>query len=236
MFCPVLAPAHAPTRNFRLGGGSAASFACGLPRVCFACVALRLQGPRPGGDGGTRRGGRNRMARVQNGQSHDVLPRVSRSERKEQHHYHKLNPETGERVPLRGCQRADKPGECKSDFPRTAWVSEESVILCPCELEKRGLAQHGRKNRLCSLHGPYGHEYLNGCHPAMLAGIRGGNVDVQVPYRLPYACRTSQIFRESRFWKLNFWKLHLGAGSPVLELRQNHHLAAQFLGFPAAQF
>ena len=107
-----------------------------------------------------------------------------------QHHYHKLNPETGERVPLRGCQRADKPGECKSDYPRTAWVSEESVILCPCELEKRGLAQHGRKNRLCSLHGPYGHEYLNGCHPAMLAGIRGGNVDVQVPYRLPYACRT----------------------------------------------
>ena len=107
-----------------------------------------------------------------------------------QHHYHKLNPETGERVPLRGCQRADKPGECKSDYPRTAWVSEESVILCPCELEKRGLAQHGRKNRLCSLHGPYGHEYLNGCHPALLAGIRGGNVDVQVPYRLPYACRT----------------------------------------------
>ena len=69
-------------------------------------------------------------------------------------------------------------------------MSEESVILCPCELEKRGLAQHGRKNRLCSLHGPYGHEYLNGCHPALLAGIRGGNVDVQVPYRLPYACRT----------------------------------------------
>ena len=46
----------------------------------------------------------------------------------------------------------------------------------------------------------------------------------------------TQIFRESRFWKLNFWKLHFGAGSPVLELRKNHHLAAQFLGFPAAQF
>ena len=107
-----------------------------------------------------------------------------------QHHYHKLNAETGERMPLRGCQRADKPGECKSDYPRTAWVSDESVVLCPCELQKKGLDQHGRKNRLCSLHGPYGHEYLNGCHPALLAGIRGGNVDVQVPYRLPYACRT----------------------------------------------
>ena len=107
-----------------------------------------------------------------------------------QHHYHKLNADTGERTPLRGCQRADKPGECKSDYPRTAWVSDESVVLCPCELQKKGLDQHGRKNRLCSLHGPYGHEYLNGCHPALLAGIRGGNVDVQVPYRLPYACRT----------------------------------------------
>ena len=107
-----------------------------------------------------------------------------------QHHYHKYHPETGERVPLRGCQRADKPGECKSDYPRTAWVSDEASVLCPCELERKGMAQQGHKNRMCSLCGPYGHEYLNGCHPALLAGIRGGNVDVQVPYRLPYACRT----------------------------------------------
>ena len=108
-----------------------------------------------------------------------------------QHHYHKYHPETGERVPLRGCQRADKPGECKSDYPRTAWVSDEASVLCPCELERKGMAQQGHKtkNRMCSLCGPYGHEYLNGCHPALLAGIRGGNVDVQVPYRLPYACR-----------------------------------------------
>ena len=107
-----------------------------------------------------------------------------------QHHYHKYHPETGDRIPLRGCQRADKPGECKSDYPRTAWVSEEASVLCPCELERKGMAQQGHKNRMCSLCGPYGHEYLNGCHPALLAGIRGGNVDVQVPYRLPYGCRT----------------------------------------------
>ena len=106
-----------------------------------------------------------------------------------QHHYHKLNPDTGERIPLRGCQRADKPGECKSDYPRTSWLSQEAIILCPCQLEARGFAQHGRKNRLCSLQGPYGHEYLNGCHPALLGGIRGGNIDVQIPYRLPYACK-----------------------------------------------
>eukprot|EP00435_Cladocopium_sp_Y103_P058343 s631_g20.t1 len=45
-----------------------------------------------------------------------------------------------------------------------------------------------RKNRLGALHGPYGHPYLNPCHPAILAAMRGGNNDVQVPYRLPYAC------------------------------------------------
>ena len=48
----------------------------------------------------------------------------------------------------------------------------------------------GRKNRLGALHGPCGHEWLNGCAPAMLAGLRGANCDVQIPYRLPYACRT----------------------------------------------
>ena len=46
----------------------------------------------------------------------------------------------------------------------------------------------GRKNRLGALHGPCGNEWLNGCAPAMLAGLRGTNCDVQVPYRLPYAC------------------------------------------------
>ena len=107
-----------------------------------------------------------------------------------QHHYHKYNVETGERIPLRGCQRADKPGECKNDYPRTGWVNDAARVLCPCALADMGLPQHGRKNRLCSLQAPYGHEYLNPCHPAMLAGIRGGNVDVQVPYRLPFACAT----------------------------------------------
>ena len=36
--------------------------------------------------------------------------------------------------------------------------------------------------------GPCGHCWLNACHPALLAALRGGNVDVQVPYRLPFAC------------------------------------------------
>ena len=105
-----------------------------------------------------------------------------------QHHYHPMCSETGERVPLRGCQKQDKKGICKSDFPRKEWLCTEAKVLCPCELRKHGFPMQGRKNRLGALHGPYGHPYLNPCHPAILATMRGGNNDVQVPYRLPYSC------------------------------------------------
>ena len=105
-----------------------------------------------------------------------------------QHHYHPLNAETGERVPLRGCQKNDAKGICKSQFPRSAWLCPIAKILCPCEMERHGFPQRGRKNRLGALHGPYGHAYLNPCHPAVLAALRGTNTDVQIPYRLPFAC------------------------------------------------
>ncbi|CAK9113461.1 unnamed protein product, partial [Durusdinium trenchii] len=100
-----------------------------------------------------------------------------------QHHCHPLNAETGERVPLHGCQKADKPGACKSEFPRTAWLSDKGEVLCPCKAEGFGMSTQGRKNRLGALHGPYGNEWLNCCHPALLAALRGVNVDVQLPYR-----------------------------------------------------
>ena len=105
-----------------------------------------------------------------------------------QHHYHPVNPDSGERVPLHGCQKADRPGVCKSEYPRDAWVTEEGVVLCPCRATAHGMATHGRKNRIGSMHGPYGNEWLNYCHPAILAALRGANVDVQLPYRLPYEC------------------------------------------------
>ncbi|CAL1148725.1 unnamed protein product [Cladocopium goreaui] len=107
-----------------------------------------------------------------------------------QHHYHPYNEVTQARVPLAGCQKSDRPGLCKSDFPRTQWLCSETTVLCPCKLQLHGMPVGGRKNRLGALHGPCGHEWLNGCAPAMLAGLRGVNCDVQVPYRLPYACPT----------------------------------------------
>ena len=107
-----------------------------------------------------------------------------------QHHYHPVNAESGERMPLRGCQKQEKKGVCKSDFPRQGWLCSDAKVLCPCQLQRHGFPLQGRRNRLGALHGPYGHPYLNPCHPAVLASMRGGNNDVQVPYRLPYDCET----------------------------------------------
>eukprot|EP00438_Fugacium_kawagutii_P006753 Skav200266 [mRNA] locus=scaffold4437:38715:48406:+ [translate_table: standard] len=105
-----------------------------------------------------------------------------------QHHYHPFCESSGARVPLTGCQKSDRPGVCKSDFPRAAWLCTSGEILCPCRLKAHEMPLTGRKNRLGALHGPYGNEWLNPCAPAMLAGLRGANCDVQIPYRLPYKC------------------------------------------------
>ena len=113
---------------------------------------------------------------------------VARLQFLKQHHYHPINAETGERMPLHGCQKGDKAGVCKSDFPRQAWRTERGMVLCPCQAEAHGMASQGRKNRIGALHGPYGNEWLNCCHPALLAALRGVNVDVQLPYRLPFDC------------------------------------------------
>ena len=105
-----------------------------------------------------------------------------------QHHYHPYNEVAQARVPLAGCQKSDRPKLCKSDFPRTQWLCSEATVLCPCKLHLYGMPVSGRKNRLGALHGPCGHEWLNGCAPAMLAGLRGANCDVQVPYRSTTIC------------------------------------------------
>ena len=86
---------------------------------------------------------------------------VARLQFLKQHHYHPINAETGERMPLHGCQKGDKAGVCKSDFPRQAWRTERGMVLCPCQAEAHGMASQGRKNRIGALHGPYGNEWLS---------------------------------------------------------------------------
>ena len=114
-----------------------------------------------------------------------------------QHHVHRVNPESGKRVPQPGCLKADGCMICKHGYPKTSQLCEKPCVLCPCALQKFDLPASGRKNCLCMLHGPRDHEYLNATHPALLVGARC-NSDVQLPYRLPFACSTCQEACEER--------------------------------------
>merc|ERR1711986_35285 len=105
------------------------------------------------------------------------------------HHIHILDETTGERMPLTHCRRVDNPKLCKGDFPRTKWLIDKPVVLCHGLLKRMGMPASGRRNKLCSLHGPMNHESLNGTHPALMA-VSGDNSDVQLPYRLPLCAET----------------------------------------------
>ena len=56
-----------------------------------------------------------------------------------QNHVHTINPKTKKREPLCHCKRKDKPHLYKSDFPRTSWFIDDSVVICPGLLEKLNL-------------------------------------------------------------------------------------------------
>ncbi|CAE7580167.1 unnamed protein product [Symbiodinium sp. CCMP2592] len=114
-----------------------------------------------------------------------------------QNHVHCVNPETGMRRPQPGCLKADGCPICKHGYPKTQEMSAEACILCPCALKAFDLPDSGRKNCLCMLHGPRDEEYVNPTHPALLSGARC-NSDVQLPYRLPFACENCQEACEGR--------------------------------------
>ena len=132
-----------------------------------------------------------------------------------QHHYHPRCTETGERVPLRGCQKQDKKGICKSDFPRDQWLCTKAKVLCPCETRSHGFAMEGRRNRLGTLHGPYGHPYLNPCHPAILATMRE-----RCPSAIQVAILLQTVWVDSPAERTSGY----GAGSPASPRRANRLL------------
>jgi len=112
------------------------------------------------------------------------LEHVQRLQELKQHHVHLPDAETGERQPLTHCRRPDNPKACKADFPRTEWLVDTAVVLCPGLIRRFGMPLTGRRSKLGSLHGPMNHAWLNGTHPAMVAA-HGFNSDVQLPYRFP---------------------------------------------------
>ena len=115
---------------------------------------------------------------------------VQRLQELKDNHVH-TKTQTGGRVPLTHCRRADNPKLCKADFPRTLWLIRQPVVLCHGLLRKMNLPICGKRNKLGSLHGPMNEENLNGTHPALLAAEGSFNSDVQLPYRLPVCDATT---------------------------------------------
>jgi hypothetical protein len=104
-----------------------------------------------------------------------------------QNHVHRWNEKLRKMMPLRHCQRADDPTQCKSFFPRTTWLVPEPIVLCRGFLEARDMPRSGPRNMIGTLHGPMNDPNLNGTLPALLCGAPGLNFnsDVQLPYRFP---------------------------------------------------
>lgn len=106
-----------------------------------------------------------------------------------QNHVHKWSAKKQRFEPLDHCKRTDKPHLCKSDFPRTTWMIDKSVVLCPGLLEKLNMPARGQRHYLGAFHGPLNCPSLNGTSPAISIAtcVLGGacNTDFQIPYRLP---------------------------------------------------
>ena len=104
-------------------------------------------------------------------------------QKRKQHHVHLPGPD-GERRPLKHCQDARDPTKCKSGFPRNTWLTEEPLLICSQEAQRRGMPHKGKRSMVGIPWGPCNDPNLNGTHPALLCGLRC-NSDVQLPYRFP---------------------------------------------------
>ena len=114
---------------------------------------------------------------------------VARLQFLKQHHYHPINAETGERMRCMAAKKETKQESAKAIF--RAKHGEQSGAWCYVHAKLRRTAWQAKDTRIgsgrCMAHMEM-NEWLNCCHPALLAALRDVNVDVQLPYRLPFDC------------------------------------------------
>jgi len=124
-----------------------------------------------------------------------------------QHHVHMVDSK-GNRQPLNHCRDPKDPTKCKAHFPRTKWLTEEPVLICPGLADQKDMPYKGKRSMLGLPWGPCNDPNLNGCHPALLAALRS-NCDVQPPYRFPITADThSQAFcQQNCEEKMPVWQL-----------------------------
>ena len=112
-----------------------------------------------------------------------LMEDVEELQQHKQHHVH-LPDDSGKRQPLAHCRDPANPAKCKSGFPRTKWITDEPLLLCPGLAKKMDMPYKGKKSMVGLPYGPCNDPDLNGTHPALLAALRC-NSDVQPPYRFP---------------------------------------------------
>ena len=105
-----------------------------------------------------------------------------------QHHVH-IADSKGVRQPLNHCKDPKDPTKCKAHFPRTKWLTEKPILICPNLAKEKDMPHKGKRSMVGLPWGPCNDPNLNGNHPALLSALRC-NGDVQLPYRFPITACT----------------------------------------------
>ena len=100
-----------------------------------------------------------------------------------QHHVH-IADSKGIRQPLHHCKDPKDPTKCKAHFPRTEWLTEKPILICPSLAKEKDMPHKGKRSMVGLPWGPCNDPNLNGNHPALLSALRC-NGDVQLPFRFP---------------------------------------------------
>jgi len=100
------------------------------------------------------------------------------------HHWHRKDPKSGERHPLRGCLAKGSKHDCKQKFPMTKRLNLIAKVVCPGNARKHGLRVSGRRNSLGMILGRRRCEYASATMTGFLSLFRH-NTHTGPNYRVP---------------------------------------------------
>lgn len=107
-----------------------------------------------------------------------------------QHHMHPLNATTKGREPLRSCLSTSGGKDCKHSSPKTAFLTEELLLVCDGIALERGSLLKGNRVMLGCTLGRRTCENKNGVSKFFSAGLPCCNCDVSPDLRAPLIVET----------------------------------------------
>ena len=105
------------------------------------------------------------------------------------HHWHPVDPQTGERHPIRGCLAKGSKNESKAKVPLTKRLNLVPKVVCLGNARKHGLRVSGRRNALGSILGRRRCQWLSGTMTGFLSLFRH-NIHTGPNYRVPLLAST----------------------------------------------